>query len=102
MLMAVLFIHPVTMILGFALIGLGFSSIAPIIYSWAGKSNKVAPNLAITSIATIAFIGLFIGPTLIGFLSEILTLRYALLIVPVMCAIGIILSIPLLKTGRVQ
>jgi MFS family permease len=54
---------------GFLLVGIGVSSIVPMVYSAAGKSTKFSPRLALASVSSISFFGFLIGPPLIGLLA---------------------------------
>ncbi|MGZ5133994.1 MAG: hypothetical protein ACXWCG_02540, partial [Flavitalea sp.] len=56
--------------IGFGLIGLGTSIIVPIVYSLAGKSQKMSPGYAIASITMIGYIGFLSSPLIIGALSD--------------------------------
>ncbi len=62
---------------GFALMGVGYAVIMPLAFSRAASDPHVPPGQAIASVATLGYGGLLIGPPLIGFLAEMLTLRLA-------------------------
>ncbi len=62
---------------GFALMGVGYAVIMPLAFSRAANDPHVPPGRAIASVATLGYGGLLIGPPLIGFLAEMLTLRLA-------------------------
>ncbi|MBO9413859.1 MFS transporter [Ruegeria sp. R8_2] len=62
---------------GFALMGVGYAVIMPLAFSRAANDPDVPPGQAIASVATLGYGGLLIGPPLIGFLAEMLTLRLA-------------------------
>lgn len=66
---------------GFALVGAGVATIAPIVYSTAGRSRGVAPGTAIAAATTIGYLGFIAGPPLIGLVAGLITLRWALLVV---------------------
>jgi len=57
--------------LGFAILGLGVSVVAPMAYAWIGR---MVPNRhrshAISRISVVGYTGFFIGPPMMGFLSE--------------------------------
>jgi len=55
---------------GFAVIGLGAGNIVPILFSAAGKQSVMQPALAITSVTTVGYLGLMIGPALVGVAAE--------------------------------
>ena len=57
--------------LGFSILGLGVSVVAPMAYAWIGRMvpNKYRSH-AISRISVVGYAGFFIGPPLMGFLSE--------------------------------
>ncbi len=67
-----------TAFLGFFLVGLGLSTIVPIVYSTAGNTEGVAPSVGIAMATTIGYSGFFIGPPVIGFLADMFNLRVGL------------------------
>ncbi|GAL85032.1 major facilitator family transporter [Sporocytophaga myxococcoides] len=68
-------------IAGFLLVGFGVSSVVPLAYGAAGKSTKVPTEIALTAVASIGFIGLLIGPPLIGLFAGLTSLRISFLII---------------------
>jgi MFS family permease len=64
---------------GFAMIGIGAAVVIPTTFLLAGDSNKYSPGLSIAIVSTYSIIGMLIGPTFIGFLSNAYGLRLALL-----------------------
>ena len=73
--------HPWAAIAGFSLVGLGFSCIVPILYSSAANEPGYTAESAIAVVSTISFTGFFIGPPIIGFISEQYGLSSALVLV---------------------
>jgi len=67
--------------LGFLMIGLGVSSVVPLAYSLAGKSKTMLPGLALAAVSSIGFLGFLIGPPIIGFIAQLLSLRWSLILV---------------------
>ncbi len=64
-----------TAYVGFATMGLGVSVLAPMAYSAVGKRvNAEQRTAAITRISVIGYMGFFIGPPLMGGLSEAFSL----------------------------
>ncbi len=63
--------------IGFLLVGFGVSSVVPIVYSQAGKSEKMSPGMALAAVSSIGFFGFFIGPPLIGFIAEAFGLQWS-------------------------
>lgn len=84
LLIAVLLPYLYTAIAGFALVGIGVSSIVPLVYSAAGKSKKLSPGTALASVSAISFFGFLIGPPLIGILAGMSSLRLSFAVIAVM------------------
>lgn len=78
---SVLFPYIITVSLGFLIVGLGVSSVVPIIYSSAGKVPNVPPGIALASVSSISFFGFLIGPPVIGYIAEISSLRYSFAVI---------------------
>jgi MFS family permease len=77
LLIAVFFPTLIFATLGFLLVGFGVSSVVPIVYSQAGKSEKMSPGMALAAVSSIGFLGFFIGPPLIGFVAEAFGLQWS-------------------------
>ena len=84
MLLAVAWTRPFSVIIGFALVGLGVSSVIPIAYMIAGRNRSMAPAAALAAVSAIGFTGFLIGPPIIGFIAYEVTLRTSLLLVALM------------------
>jgi MFS family permease len=63
---------------GFALTGAGFSVIVPIVFAAGGRLENISPGAGIAAVTGFGYVGFLMGPPVIGYLSEWLTLRYAL------------------------
>lgn len=83
MAIAVIFPNVILAIFGFMLIGLGVSSIVPMVYSIAGNNKKVPPGKAITMVSSIGYFAFLFGPPLIGYISQLSSLRYSFGIISV-------------------
>lgn len=81
-----------TTVIGFLLIGMGVSSVVPMVYSAAGKSKTMAPGTAITAVSSLGFLGFLIGPPSIGFIAEASSLRGSFLSLTIMAVAVVILS----------
>lgn len=73
-----------TAIGGFILVGLGVSSVVPMVYSAAGKSKTMAPGVALAAVSTIGFSGFLIAPPVIGFIAGLATLRASFILIACM------------------
>jgi MFS family permease len=90
LLLAVFYPHYVPVLMAFALVGLGVSSVVPMVYSAAGNSRTMSPGAAITAVSSLGFMGFLIGPPAIGFIAGASTLRGSFMALAVM-AIAVLL-----------
>lgn len=74
----------------FMLVGLGVSTVVPIIFSVAGRRPGIAPSIALQTVSSVSFLGFMIGPPIIGHISELTGLRASFAIIGVF-GIGIAL-----------
>jgi fucose permease len=77
---------------GFGVAGCGFSIIIPLVFGSAGRVKGVAPGAGIASVTGIGYAGFIVGPPAIGFLSQLLTLRGALVAVVLCCLLSALLA----------
>lgn len=68
-------------LVGFAVIGAGLANIAPVYLSLAGAQRAMPGELAIAAATSIGYLGILMGPALIGFLAHSTSLSVALLAV---------------------
>ncbi|MBE7177587.1 MAG: MFS transporter [Mucilaginibacter polytrichastri] len=68
-------------ILGFLIVGMGTSSVIPLVYSAVGKSKTMSPGVALAAVSTLGFFGLLLGPPVIGFVAGASSLRWSFLII---------------------
>jgi MFS family permease len=92
LLIAVIFPQLVSSLFGFLLIGVGVSSVVPMVYSAAGRSKTMTAGMAITAVSSLGFMGFLIGPPLIGFIAEASSLRGSFLALTLMSAAVIVFS----------
>jgi predicted MFS family arabinose efflux permease len=64
-------------LVGFLLIGVGASNIAPILFTAAGRQQDMPPAAAISAVATLGNAGILAGPALIGFVAHASSLHMA-------------------------
>jgi MFS family permease len=90
-------------IVGWFLFGLALSTVIPLLFSAAGSmANKrfqgtISPAEAVAKISGISYFGFVVGPPLMGFLADVLTLRWAML-VPAVLAVVISASSRIFKS----
>jgi MFS family permease len=63
---------------GFALVGAGFSSIIPLVFAAGGRIKSVSEGAGVAAVSGIGYLGFLVGPTAIGFISELTSLRVGL------------------------
>ncbi|RYY54159.1 MAG: MFS transporter [Chitinophagaceae bacterium] len=78
---SVLFPHIVTATIGFLIVGFGVSSIVPMVYSSVGRVSKIPPGIALATVSSISFLGFLMGPPLIGYISELFSLRHSFAVI---------------------
>jgi MFS family permease len=83
LIIAVAFPYILPATIGLLLIGIGVSPVIPLIFSVAGKSTALAPGMAIAAVSTLGFVGLLIGPPMIGFIAGITSLKISFIILSV-------------------
>ncbi len=84
LILAIFIQHPVAVIIGFGMVGLGVSTIIPIVYSLSGRTKTMATSAALAAVSTVGFTGFLVGPPIIGFVAHEVSLRWALLILLVL------------------
>ena len=84
LLLAVIFPYLPTATAGFFLVGFGVSSVVPIVYGLAGKSTTMSAGAALAAVSTIGFLGFLIGPPLIGFIAQTISLRWSFTLIAIL------------------
>ena len=75
-----------SLIAAWFLLGLGVSTVIPLVYSAAGSiaikrfSGTIAPSSAVAMVSGISYSALIAGPPFVGFLADHITLRWALMV----------------------
>ena len=71
---------PAAALAGFAGVGAGLATVVPMVFAAAGRTPGMPAGLALSSVTTLGYLGFLLGPPLIGFTSEMMGLRNALVI----------------------
>ncbi len=79
--------NPVSVLVGFALLGTGLACVVPMTLSAAGAVGNVNTGKAVASVAGFGWAGFVAGPVVIGAIASSTTLRTALFLIPVLTAI---------------
>jgi fucose permease len=78
--------HPVATLIGFALVGLGFANVVPVLFGTAAKLDA-NPAHGIAVVASVGYFGMMVGPPLIGVIAEHSSLTVGLASVAVFAGI---------------
>lgn len=79
-------------IFGFALIGVGYAIVMPLVFSLAANDPEQVAGPAIASVAMLAYGGMLLGPPTIGFLAEIIGLRMSFAVLSGLAAMAFVLA----------
>jgi MFS family permease len=67
-------------------IGVGMALVIPMVFSLAGEIarerfvGRIAPSQAVAMASGISYAGFMVGPPIMGFIAEVITLRWAMLV----------------------
>jgi MFS family permease len=70
---------------GFALLGVGLSVVVPLVFTAAARTGRPGPNLAL--VTTAGYVGILVGPALVGGVAQAIGLHAALGIDVLLCAL---------------
>jgi MFS family permease len=87
-------------LVGWALFGLGLSTVAPTVLGAAPRAGDAPPAAAIAAVTTVGYLGSFSGPPLIGLLAQASSLSSALLLLVALAAALGLLARPALGPAR--
>ncbi len=77
---------------GFAVTGMGISVIVPLVFGGGGRVPGVSPGPGIATVTGLGYLGFIVGPPTIGFASQVVTLRWALVFVVFCCLLAAVLA----------
>ena len=84
---ALLLPYPVAALTGFTLMGLGLANMMPVMFAAAARVKGIHAAEGLAHVAGIAYVGLLIGPVIIGGVAQATTLPIGLSVVAVCAAI---------------
>jgi MFS family permease len=76
--------RPVSVLVGFALLGAGLGSVVPMILRAAGTVDHVDTGRAVAAVAGCGWAGYVVGPVVIGEIASTTTLQIALFLIPIL------------------
>jgi MFS family permease len=83
---------------GWALFGLGLSGCVPQLFSAAGHTDPAAAGTNVSRVAGLGYLGMLTGPTVIGWMTRLVALNYALLFPALLLVIASVTA-GILRTG---
>lgn len=99
MFLSVIFPKIIPATIGFMLVGIGVSSVVPMVYSIAGTNKRVSPGIAIAMVSGVSYFGFLMGPPLIGYISALSSLQYSYAVIG---CFGILISILVAKIRAIK
>ncbi|WP_370349112.1 MFS transporter [Catenulispora sp. EB89] len=70
---------------GWALFGLGLSGCVPQLFSAAGHADPAAAGTNVSRVAGLGYVGMLAGPAVIGWMTHVMALNHAFLLLTAMC-----------------
>lgn len=95
-------------IFGWLTMGIGLSTVIPMLFSQAGEIAKsrfegeLAPSQGVAMVSGIAYFGFLVGPPTLGFLGDAIGLRWAMLVPAVLALVMALASKPVLARKSAQ
>ncbi|MEV6840402.1 MFS transporter [Streptomyces sp. NPDC051133] len=83
---------------GWALFGLGLSGCVPQLFSAAGQADPSAAGANVSRVAGLGYVGMLAGPAVIGWLTHLVALNHAFVLLTLLCAITAVAA-GALRTG---
>jgi fucose permease len=96
----VLIINPVISIVGFFVVGLGFSVVVPEVYRLASKVEGVKTADGVAFVAATTNIGFLVGPVLLGFIAELRSLHLSFMVLTAFVSIAFFIAFGKYKTSK--
>jgi MFS family permease len=96
----------VGVIFGWLTMGIGLSTVIPMLFTQAGEIAKTrfegqfAPSEGVAMVSGIAYFGFLVGPPTLGFLGDAIGLRWAMLVPAVLALVMALGSKPVLTRNR--
>lgn len=84
--------NPWAALIGFSLVGIGFSNMVPVLFSAAARVPGVTPANGIAGVSAVGYVGFMMGPPMIGGIAHGSSLSLALLVVAVFAVAIALLS----------
>lgn len=66
---------------GFVLVGIGAANVAPVLTSLAARQKTTQANMSVAFVSTMGYLGILLGPVILGFITHLTSLSVAFLCV---------------------
>ena len=83
-------------LLGFAMVGVGYAVVMPLVFSRAANDPDVPSGPAIASVATVGYGGMLLGPPVVGFVAQVAGLRVSFAMLALLALLAVALA-PVLR-----
>ncbi|MEA2380646.1 MAG: hypothetical protein QOH72_617 [Solirubrobacteraceae bacterium] len=83
---------PAAALVGFACLGVGMSSIVPIVFRAAGQVPGIASGVSLSAVSSMGYLGFVAGPPAIGGIAELVGLSTALAVLVLLAAAVAVLA----------
>lgn len=83
---------------GWALFGLGLSGCVPQLFSAAGHADPAAAGANVSRVAGLGYVGMLAGPAVIGWLTHLVALDHAFVLLALLC-VSTVVGAGVLRTG---
>ncbi len=84
-------------IVGFACVGLGTANAIPQLFSLAAKQEAIPVHVAISTVTILGFIGLLVGPAIMGFVAELINLSAIFAVMAILLLFVVVVMLWLFK-----
>jgi fucose permease len=89
----VLILSPIVALIGFFVVGLGFSVIVPEVYRLASKVEGIKTSDGVSFIAASTNIGFLVGPVMLGFLAELKSLHLSFMLLTAFVSLAFFIAL---------
>jgi MFS family permease len=83
---------PTVAVIGFGLVGVGVANVVPTLFGAAGRLPGLPAGMALSAVAMPGYAGFLAGPPLLGFVAEVSGLRWAFVLVGLLCGLLVLLA----------
>lgn len=77
---------------GFFLIGIGCANVVPVFFSMLGNQKIMPLNMAVPAVSTLGYLGILMGPAVIGFIAKATSLYFAFGLLAILILIELVIA----------